>query len=708
MRKGFKSLIFKYSYSTLSDDNIVKDFLLPVLEQTKNYSRSVGFFTVASLAIVSTGIEKIINNNGRIRLLCSYVLSQEDMKALEKGYLEKSMFIEERLISEFDSKKVSILNLENQEKLIQLIKYDLLDVKIIIKGEDELFHDKVGILEDDYGDKIAFIGSMNDTVNAYQRNYEKIRIFKSWNSTELDFIANEEEEFNIFWNNKNPSLKSYTIPEALKRKIIKIIESNLNSPNDFGTLSEPNEGPPLTEPEPQTEPKIILRDYQVQAINNWRENNYNGFFKMATGTGKTWTAIYSIVEIYKTHQPIVVIIAPYKHLVEQWSYDIQKTFIDFEVLRVTGENKIWRNDLSFLINICNKRPDKKLIVISTISSFKLPDFESIIGLSSREKLLIVDEAHRFETFIDIIKTNYQYRLGLSATPEFYRNHEKTQNLIKYFDRIVFEYNLDEAINNGHLVNYEYKPHLLYINEQEQGQYNYFQKRIAGCFKNSKLICTKDKFMSLIRARRSVLAKAEAKESELESILESIDERQNLIIYCGDGISNFVEDSGAKRYIDLITLKLKGLNYKVHKFTAEEDTKTRMELIEDFEKNNVDALVAIRCLDEGVNIPSIKNALILASSEDPREFIQRRGRILRKNGSKIYSTIHDVIMLPNDISGISILKSEMRRYLEYSSLATNKKKLQENLIKILNDYNLTIEDLAENYTEYENLEENQDE
>lgn len=705
MRNGFKSLNLRYSYSTLKDDNVVKDFLLPVMEQTKNYARSVGFFTVASLAIVSAGIEKIIRAKGRIRLLCSYVLSQDDVKILEKGYFEKNKLLEEKLITEFDLSNILHLDLKNQESLIQLIKYDLLDIKIIIKDKKELFHDKVGILEDDFGDKVAFIGSMNDTVSAYEKNYEKIRIFKSWNPTESVFIENEEEEFNIFWNNKNPNLKSYTVHQALKEKIIKILESSIIGPNVETDREKPSNPPLKPETKPSVKPKIILRDYQLKAIKNWKDNNYNGFFKMATGTGKTWTAIYSIVEIYKSYQPIVVVIAPYKHLVEQWGHDIRNTFEDIEVLRITGENRLWRNELTFLINSCNKRPNKKIIVISTISSFKLPDFERIIALSTRDKLLIVDEAHRFETFIEFIKTNYEYRLGLSATPEFFRNPHKTENLVNYFDKIVFEYNLEQAIKTGHLVNYIYKPHLLYLSDDEQEQYNYFQKRIAGCFRNSKLICTQDKLMSLIRAKRSVLSKAEAKDINFEVILKSIEQKQNLIIYCGDGVSNYLEESAAKRHIDLITMKLKVLNYKVHKFTAEEDIKTRMDLIEDFESKKVDALVAIRCLDEGVNIPSIQNALILASSEDPREFIQRRGRILRRSESKDFSTIHDVIMLPNDVSGIAILKSELRRYQEYASLAMNSNQLFENLISILDRYNLNVEDLAENYLEHENLEEN---
>lgn len=703
MKNGFKSLSLKYSYSTLAKDNVLSDFLLPALEKTQNYYRSVGFFTVASLSKISNGISNVIKNNGKIKLLCSYVLSIEDIKILEQGYEEKSKLLNNRIVNEFSQIELSSLSLDNKSRLIELIKYSLLDIRIIVKDRYELFHDKVGILEDVYGEKIAFIGSMNDTINAYENNYEKIRIFKSWNKVEYDFIDNEMNEFDSFWNNENPSLESYSIPDAIKKDILRIITESPSSPKDDESKPPTSSGP-VADPEPIEKPDpvqtIQLRDYQLKAILNWKNNFFNGFFKMATGTGKTWTAIYSILELFKSKSPIVIVVAPYKHLVEQWSIDIQNTFRNVEIIKVSGDYKTWRNDLTLTVKSCNNNSKKRLIIISTLTSFKLKDFSSIIQLSLREKLLIVDEAHRFESYLGKIDLDFEYKLGLSATPEFFKNQIKTENLINFFNRIVFEYNLDDAISNGHLVNYSYIPHFLTVTEEEQNQYKHFQMRIAGCFKNGILICHRDKLMSLIRMRRSVISKASKKDEKLKMILKSIPEKSNLIIYCGDGKSNFENEEIGLRYIDTITLKLRELDYKVHKFTAQEDTRTRMELIDDFEKNRVDALVAIRCLDEGINIPSIKNALILASTEDPREFIQRRGRILRKGPNKENSTIHDIIMLPFDITGLSILKSELNRYLEYSKLATNNFELLNKLDEILNNYDLKINDLSDEFIEQE--------
>ncbi len=708
MIDSFQSLNLKYSYSTLNNDNVITDFLLPTLQLTKNYYRSVGFFTVESMSKISIGINKIISGKGKINLLCSYVLSDEDIEVLEKGYEEKQKLLDNKIFNEFNNDSLSTLSVNNKEKLIQLIKYDLLDIKIIVKDKRSLFHDKVGILEDHFGNQITFIGSMNDTIHGYEINYEKIRVFKSWKPNELDFIQNEIKEFNSFWNNENPSLKTYTIPQAIKEKIIERLDKHqnskdLNARTDFSTESQT-----IVKTNSKPTSVIKLRDYQAQAIQKWKQNGFNGFYKMATGTGKTWTAIYSIVEIFKSRNPIVIITAPYKHLIEQWYLDITEIFKEVNIVKISSDYKNWRGDLSFLINNNNLNFNNKLIIVSTLNSFKLKDFENILSFSKNEKLLVADEAHRIESFLNKSNIDFNFRLGLSATPEFFNQVEKTDNLLNYFGGVVFEYDLEVAINNGYLVEYEYIPYFMKVTEDEQNTYKYFQSRIAGCFKNGKLICKQEKLMSLIRSKRNVLSKAFEKDNRFKEIIKKIPEKSNLIVYCGDGISNFTDRPANFRFIDRITSKLKELDYKVHKFTAEEDIKTRMELIEDFEKQNVDALVAIKCLDEGVNIPSIKNALILASTEDPREFIQRRGRILRKHKDKTLSRIYDVIMLPFDITGLAILKSEFKRYYEYSNLAINKERLIENLISSLDEYNLDLSSLENEYNEEDVMEDILDE
>lgn len=679
----FKSLNLNYSYSTLTHDNVLSSFLLPVLKMTKNYYRSVGFFTVDSLIKISEGIKSIVKKDGKIRLLCSFVISDSDSQLIQLGYEERKKIINDLVLKEFSDEKINNFSFEDRENLIELIKYSFFEIKIVVKDDNSLFHDKVGVMIDESGNKIAFVGSMNDTVSGYEKNYEKIRVFKSWLSSENQYVINELHELEAIWNNNIPQLETFTIEEAVKNKILKKIEVKHPKP-------EEDSNPPPKESE-----EITLRQYQIDAIESWKKNNYKGFYKMATGTGKTWTAIFSIKQLFENADPIVIITAPYKHLVEQWAKDVYSTFPYTEIIKVFSDNKNWRSDALLLIKAKSFNPRKKMIFITTNSSFRLSDFQSILSKINTEKLLIVDEAHRFHNSISLLSNNdiiFDYKLGLSATPEYYNNIEKTDELVGFFGGIVFEYNLESAIENGYLVPYNYNPIFMNLTPQEQSNYRKYQMKIAGCFKNGQLICDQKTLMRNISLKRSVLSKSIEKDNNLMTIIDKLPEKRNFIVYVGDGRS--IDDSyeSSIRYIDTITMRMSKSNYKVHKFTAEEDTKTRLQLIDDFNENRVDSLVAIRCLDEGINIPSIKSALILSSSEDPREFIQRRGRILRTFKGKSIANIYDVIMLPSDDSGIDILKTELRRYIEYSRIAKNKDYLEKKLMELLKDYNLKLDEI----------------
>lgn len=650
---------------------------------TKNYYRSVGFFTVDSLVKISEGIKNIVNKDGKIRLLCSFVISDNDSQLIQLGYEERKKIINDLVLKEFSDEKIKDFSFTEKENLIELIKYAFFEIKIVVKDDNSLFHDKVGVMIDEYGNKIAFVGSMNDTVSGYEKNYEKIRVFKSWIPSENQYVINEFQELEALWENNIPQLETYTIEEAVKNKILKKI--TFKNP-------DPEESP---QPSPKEPKEITLRQYQIDAIESWKNNNYNGFYKMATGTGKTWTAIFSIKKLFENANPIVIITAPYKHLVEQWAKDVDSTFPDTEIIKIFSDNKNWRSEVLFLIKSKSLEPRKKMIFITTNSSFRLNDFQIILKKINYEKLLIADEAHRFHNSILLLSKNdilFDYKLGLSATPEYYNNEEKTYELESFFGGIVFEYNLESAIENGYLVPYNYNPIFMNLTDEEQSKYRYYQMKIAGCFKNGQLICDQKTLMRNISLKRSVLSKSMEKDNNIMNIIEKLPEKRNFIVYVGDGRSIDDNYESSIRYIDTITMRMNKSSYKVHKFTAEEDTKTRLQLIDDFNENRVDSLVAIRCLDEGVNIPSIKSALILSSSEDPREFIQRRGRILRLFEGKSIANIYDVIMLPTDDSGTDILKSELRRYIEYSRIAKNKEYLEKKLFELLKSFNLKLDEV----------------
>lgn len=348
--------------------------------------------------------------------------------------------------------------------------------------------------------------------------------------------------------------------------------------------------------------------------------------------------------------------------------------------------------------------DLQIIVISTIASFKMQRFNKTLGYSREQKLLIVDEAHRFTERPDALHKQFQYMLGLSATPFSGSSAQKGQELMKFFGGQVFSLPIESALERGFLVPYYYYPIYVNATDSEVAQFRSFNQKILSCFKNGRCI-NPDLLVKSLRGRLRVISMSSEKMENIDRIVDQIDEKDHIVVYCGDG-KLFDNQTGAElRHIQAIKKVLAQHEYKASQFTATESMDDRMELVDAFNKGEITALAAIRCLDEGINIPSIKSALILSSNDDYREFVQRRGRILRLYKNKQYAKIYDVIVLPpNDMS--TWAKIELRRYREYAHLALNWNELQDDLNRRLMEYGLTEEDV--NAYDYEDMEVDVDE
>jgi superfamily II DNA or RNA helicase len=300
----------------------------------------------------------------------------------------------------------------------------------------------------------------------------------------------------------------------------------------------------------------------------------------------------------------------------------------------------------------------------------------------------VDEAHNFLNKIYDKKydIDYEYKLGLSATPVFGTDSSKTDVLVNFFGGIVYDLPIEKAIGKF-LVNYNYYPIFVNATEEDEEKFNLQRKIMMGCWdKNGKLI-DPDKYAKAHRAKLRAIAMAEEKLERIDEFIDIVDEKDHFIIYCSDG--RLKDD---KKHLLEVVDELNSKGFKPSQFTCEENMKQRESLIDNFNKGFISSLVAIRCLDEGINIPSIKSALILSSNDNYREFVQRRGRILRKYEGKEKANIIDVIVLPS-IANKAIAEIEFRRYYEYAKLALNKDSLMNDLEKYLNTYDLTPEDIS---------------
>lgn len=683
---NYRDLEIKRSYISYGDDNIASSLIVPALECTQLYRRSVGFFSSSVFGLIFEGIENLLNNNGKIQLIASPRLDENDMKAIQTGYDVRNKIISDcfsrdfmQSLDEFDDQQLSLLS--------ELVARDVLDIKIAtVEGRDHetgMYHDKLGILQDFDNNKIVFYGSSNSSKNGYYTNYEKIRVVKSWEIGQYESVEDEVNEFARLWNGTNPYVKVLDYQESAKRHIIEALKNR--------------NGHKKTE-------AIELRGYQKEAIQAWKDNNYQGFFVMATGTGKTWTAIYAAKELLKLHPVTIVICAPYKHLVKQWAEDVEKVFEDAMIVMVSSENPSWGTEIKQELIAQKHGLSKQLIIISTNASFKMKRFSDIMQHSTMEKLLIADEAHRFKECTSATKLTYQYLLGLSATPFSGKTAQSGNELMSFFGGEVFRLTLEDALKQHFLVPYFYYPIFVNATEEEEKTFDKYGRLISSCFRNG--ICLDpEKLNVFIRARLRVISMAQEKQENIDNIINNVREKDHVVVYCGDG-KLYDQNSGEDiRHIQAVKQVLNTHGYKASQFTAKENMDERMKLVDTFNKGSITALAAIRCLDEGINIPSIKSALILSSNDDYREFVQRRGRLLRLYPGKKNATIYDVIVLPS-IENKSWAIIELRRYNEFAKLAMNYDELQERLSQLCSDYGIDEEEL--NIYDYDDMEDDTDE
>lgn len=680
---NYKDIDIKRSYISCGEDGIADALIVPALKCTNHYYRSVGYFSSGVFDTIMDGIPTFVRNGGDIKMIASPKLNNEDIEAINLGYEEKERIIGNAFSREF-LEEVENFDDSRLALLAELIARGILDIKIAVTNTLGDYHDKLGILEDFEGNKVAFYGSANSSKNGYRDNYDKIRVVKSWIDGQKDSVDDEVEEFDSLWNGTNKFVEVYEYKESARKHLLQVMERRSTSKKQGNT-------------------GIKLRDYQEEAIKAWVNNDYHGFYVMATGTGKTWTAIYSAKRLLEEHSATVVICAPYKHLVKQWSEDVRKAFPDAVLIMVSSENPSWDQKISQAI--INKRYNKdvQIIIISTIVSFNLERFTNVINKDSSDKLLIVDEAHRFTKRNEDLKCDYKYMLGLSATPYSGRSAASGKELMKYFGGQVFDLPIETALDKKFLVPYYYKPIFVYATEEEEERFRKQSRIIASYFRNGKCI-DPESLAKTLRNRLRIISMAQAKIDGIGDFVNQIEEKDHVVVYCGDG--RLYDDTGEEiRHIRQVKRVLNDMDYKASQFTAQENMTERMELVDAFNKGEISALAAIRCLDEGINIPSIRSALILSSNDDYREFVQRRGRILRLYNDKESAVIYDVVVLPSD-DMTEWAKIELRRYREYAKLSINYDETMDELDSLLIQYGLSEEDV--DVYDYEEMEDEIDE
>jgi len=658
---------FAPEYCSDSTD-IAEAFMGPCLEASVQYDRITGYFSSAVFVLVWTGLRRfVIENGGQVRIICSPQVSSADAESIRLGYsteweseVAAEIEAEMRVLMESDDLKIAT------RVLASLISTRRLEIRIArieahaSEAVKRMFHDKVGVFTDAQGDRVGFRGSMNETFLGLTGNIESIDVWPSWaDGRDVARVGAAVERFGRIWRGEVDGIRVTGLPaetvEALEEiahdvalgEAIELLEKR---------IEKRRQGKGLV-----TFGGLDLRSHQRAAIQKWIANGHTGIFQHATGSGKTLTALYCAHVAIEKHM-VPIILVPSEGLLRQWSGEV-RTRLQVRPVLCGGGNSSWQSESLVRATLDSREPGLVLVVMASAMS---PQFLGQIRGRHHRCMVVADEVHRvgsrrlMEALADI---QAPMRLGLSATPVRAGDPDGTNFLMSYFGGVVHRYGLAEAVRDGVLVPYFYTPHAVYLTEDEQQAWDAETAEIRRLTAIGRepgapaSIADRLKLQIIRRARISKGASA-----KIEAARSILDRRAppyragKWLVYCDTQaqlaqVRANLEDSGLR-------------TWEYHSGVSGDREAT----LETFDTAG-GTIVSIRCLDEGIDIPSADSALILASSRNPREFIQRRGRILRRSPGKAVANLEDVLVMPRSLAGDdsadALVLGEVARALEFA-------------------------------------------
>jgi superfamily II DNA or RNA helicase/HKD family nuclease len=663
-------------------DNLIDDFYIPCLGRATLYSRAVGFFSSSSLVAVSKGLAALIQSGGKMRLVASPYLSREDIKAIETGLKRREEVITGAILRELDREFERVIK-DRLACLAWLLSQGILEIKLAVfqnLDEEGLYHEKFGIFSDSMDNYVAFIGSANESLSGFASNFEYVEVFRSWKQGEQTRVQRKVTDFQRLWDNKTSKVEVIDFPEAATRSLLKLRPSSPPQYKPAKRVWRVRESGGSYEIQ-QNKLKVELRSLQVDAVEAFGKAN-SGILAMATGTGKTITALTCGSRLHNLD--LIIIGVPTKELVNQWVEEIETKTRFRPPIVATGKAEYWREILFRKLRLIDYQelPRERLPVVlvgtyGELSKSPVADLIDDAGGLPEESLLIADEVHATgaEVYRRILREDFQYRLGLSATPIRPYDEEGTEVVLDYFGGIVYEFTLEDAIAAGILCQYDYHVYVTTLTDEEHEKFQQLTAKIASLINRDD----RDRLHHLTIQRAKIIKSAAAKVQLLDRILHDYPPQQAMI-YCAD------IDQATQ-----ISKRLSQRGFNVARYSSED--RDRKTILANFVKGYLDALVAVKCLDEGVDIPSVHQAIILASDATERQFIQRRGRILRTAPKKSVATLIDVLIVPPlGDERVKLIESELQRIKQFAHAARNRTSVIINLIEELKHYGITYSDL----------------
>ena len=698
---------FKHSYTSGYDEP--KDFFTEALIESCNFDLGLGFFSSSGIRSLSYGFALFIANGGKMRVVMNHILSKEDKEVIENGQKHLIEDFEDNILCDI-KKLIETLSKEDEQFfrcLSYLISVDRIKFVATVSTKGGLGHDKYGIFKDEKGNKVAFIGSANFSQSALELNGETITVFSSPNDDNR--IAEYQTLFDQSWENDTPHLihipiehvKTFIREKFPEAPLTNLIEEGINLRESIGM---DNDVPQkyykpiskrildkieLKEQEPRF-PFPEERKIQIDAYNAWIGNGKKGMFAMATGSGKTVTALNCIRKQYKENGYYkAIIVVPTQALAIQWEHEA-KSF-NFQNIVSTHSDKDWKDVLSRYITRSLLDSTKSIILITTYATFNRNDIQSFLkkARGAETFIYVADEAHNIgsQNSLKHLPEMINWRIGLSATPERIYDDLGTEKLYEFFDskppKYTYRYTMKQAIEEGILCHYDYYPIFIELTSSEMEEYERISDQLRK-YIDADTGKYKPNAERLLLKRKRIIHKAENKKIAISDLLEELKQKQKLdytFVFVPEGYEpdysindSYNIDQDDIHIIDEYAQMFKEHGYSYHKYISGLDDAPS--ILQNFADGDIQILLSMKCLDEGVDIPRAEHAIFCSSTGNPRQFVQRRGRVLRKCKGKEKARIWDLIVTPPNILDESnkiernLFFNEVKRIVNFAALADN--------------------------------------
>ena len=700
-------------YLNSREEDVIERLYKPCLRNSVRYVRGAGYFRSSVFRLMTEDLLDFCIRGGSITLLTSTEWGKQDYEVTidairdygERGYKEDLKSLLE------DPETVDCTRM-----LCALIQNGNLDLRVAVLRGD-IYHQKKGYFEDDRGNTVCFDGSGNETLSALKPfddgNAESYNVAWSWDQgggwnlygrfwkEDLDntLDPNHDSTFPVVrideldpefigkWDvEMNLEAHRDAARERQKRLISKwdnvYGSSGMNKTSITNNILSGEKHDGIEQPLGIIENEELWRDQQRDGLDIWRNNGKRGVLEHATGSGKTITSLIAI----KQHTDMggnAIVLVPSQPLLEQWDEEFEE-HLPGVTRALLGAGNSGQDILSEM------RVGGGLVLISTLQSFRnkniIRKLDRLLNQNNSQLMLVVDECHRIgaPSYEGICKMKFPITLGLSATPERQRDEEGTSRIFKLLGPVIHTFSLEDALEADLLSNFDYHIEEADLTHNEQHQYDELRKKIKkwyALWKNSGTEMP-ESLEVLIFKSRSIIRNAENKITKAVEIINSnFEQEQHWLVYCGEGMMDEIDNQLTQT-----------MRQKPQRYWSGMNRFQRKESLAQF-KARGGIMLAIKCLDEGVDIPAISHGVVLSSSKTKREWIQRRGRLLRKSPGKDKSVIYDVLAFPDSYGEeTNFVMDEVKRAYEFSKSCLNSTKTEAKINRIMTEYNISEDDL----------------